>query len=92
MKEKESDSHFLDDVELEISVILGAKQLPLKEVLKLKTGSVVELDNLVTEPVDIVANGVVIAKGELVEVDNNFGVKIITVLPQVKSVIGESQA
>jgi flagellar motor switch protein FliN/FliY len=90
MSEKHSsDLPFLDDVELEISVVLGAKQLPLKDILHFKTGSVVELDNVVTEPVEIVANGIVIAKGELVEVENNFGVKITQVLPQAKKVIDQ---
>ena len=88
-EKKPSDLPFLEDVELEISVVLGAKQLPLKDILLLKTGSVVELDNLVTEPVEIIANGVVIAKGELVEVENNFGVKITQVSPQAKKVIDQ---
>ena len=74
-----SDSRTFDlllDVELPVSVSFGHAQLPLKDVLKLTTGSIVELSRAVVEPVDIVVNNCVIAKGEVVVVEGNFGVRI----------------
>lgn len=62
------------DVELPVSVSFGRAQLPLKDVLKLSTGSIIELDRAVAEPVDIVVNNCVIARGEVVVVEGNFGV------------------
>jgi flagellar motor switch protein FliN/FliY len=64
------------DVELPISVSFGRAQLQLKDVIKLTTGSIVELNRSVSEPVDIIVNNCVIARGEVVVVEGNFGVRI----------------
>jgi flagellar motor switch protein FliN len=64
------------DVELPISVSFGRAQLPLKDVIKLTTGSIVELNRSVSEPVDIIVNNCTIARGEVVVVEGNFGVRI----------------
>lgn len=64
------------DVELPVSVSFGRAHVPLKEVLKLTTGSIVELNRAVVEPVDIIVNNCVIARGEVVVVEGNFGVRI----------------
>jgi flagellar motor switch protein FliN/FliY len=64
------------DVALPISVSFGRKSLPIREVLKLNTGSIVELDRMVSEPVDVIVNDCVIARGEVVVVDGNYGVRI----------------
>jgi flagellar motor switch protein FliN/FliY len=64
------------DVELPVSVSFGHALVPLKDVLKLTTGSIVELSRAVVEPVDIVVNNCIIAKGEVVVVEGNFGVRI----------------
>lgn len=64
------------DVEMPVSVSFGRAQLPLKDVIKLTTGSIVELSRSVSEPVDIIVNNCVIARGEVVVVDGNFGVRI----------------
>lgn len=66
----------LKDVELDISVELGRKELPLGEVLHLVRGSIIELDKLAGEPVEIYANGHRIAEGEVVVIDEHFGVRI----------------
>jgi len=66
----------LFDVELPVSVSFGHAHLPLKDVLKLNTGSIVELDRGIAEPVDIVINNCVIARGEVVVMDGNYGVRI----------------
>ena len=68
------------DVELPVSVSFGRAQLPLKEVIKLTTGSIVELNRAVSEPVDVIVNNCVIARGEVVVVEGNFGVRIRQVI------------
>jgi flagellar motor switch protein FliN len=64
------------DVELPVSVSFGRAQLPLKDVIKLTTGSIVELNRTVAEPVEVIVNNCVIARGEVVVVEGNFGVRI----------------
>ncbi len=68
------------DVELPICVSFGRAHLPLKEVMKLTTGSIVELNRTISEPVDIIVNNCVIARGEVVVVEGNFGVRIQEVI------------
>ena len=67
------------DVPLKVSVVLGKARRPIKEVLGLTPGSIVELDKLAEEPVDILINGTPIAKGEVVVVNENFGIKISSI-------------
>jgi flagellar motor switch protein FliN/FliY len=67
------------DVELPVSVSFGHSEMPLKDVLKLGTGSVIELDKSVNDPVVIIVNHKPIAKGEVVVVDGNYGVRILEV-------------
>jgi flagellar motor switch protein FliN/FliY len=64
------------DVELPVSISFGQSALPLKDVLKLTTGSVVELNRQPEEPVDIIVNDHVIARGEVVVVEGNYAVRI----------------
>lgn len=68
------------DVELPVSVSFGRAQVPLKDVLKLTTGSIVELNRSIAEPVEVIANNCVIARGEVVVVEGNFGVRIQQVI------------
>lgn len=68
----------LMDVELEVSVRIGSKIMLLKDIVKLDLGDVIELDQLVNNPLDILVNGVKIADGEAVVVGGNFAVKIKT--------------
>ncbi|MEO8025604.1 MAG: flagellar motor switch protein FliN [Bryobacteraceae bacterium] len=70
----------LFDVELPVSVSFGRAQLPLKDVIKLTTGSIVELNRAITEPVEIIVNNCVIARGDVVVVEGNFGVRIQQVI------------
>ncbi len=69
------------DVELNVSLRFGQRQLPLREVLELSSGSVVELDRMVDEPVELLLDGRVIARGEAVIVDGNYGLRV-TEIPQ----------
>jgi flagellar motor switch protein FliN/FliY len=66
----------LKDVEMDVSVELGKIELPLGKVLQLSKGSVIELEKLAGEPVDILVNGHRIAHGEVVVIDEHFGVRI----------------
>ena len=64
------------DVELQVSISFGQTLLPLRDVLKLTTGTVVELNRLPEEPVDIIVNDCVVARGEVVVVEGNYAVRI----------------
>ena len=66
----------LSDVELEVTVELGRRRIPLSDVLRLTTGSVIELEKLVGQPLDVYANGRLIAEGEAVVIDEQFGIRI----------------
>jgi len=69
------------DVELNVSLRFGQRQMPLREVLELASGSVIELDRLVDEPVELLLDGKLIARGEAVVVDGNYGLRV-TEIPQ----------
>lgn len=66
----------LMDVDLPISIELGRTKMPIADILALGPGSVVELNKLAGEPVDLLVNQKVVAKGEVVVVDENFGLRI----------------
>ena len=70
----------LYDVPLEITVELGRSKLKLKEIMDLNIGSIIELDKLTGEHIDILVNGKVIAKGEVVVVSESFGVRITEII------------
>lgn len=70
----------LKDIIMTVSVRLGEAQMPLRQVLELAPGSVVELDRLVGEPVSVLVNGHPFATGEVVAIDDTFGVRIIEIL------------
>jgi flagellar motor switch protein FliN len=67
------------DVELNVTLRFGQRQLTLREVLELTTGSVVELDRQIEEPVELLLDGKVIARGEAVVIDGNYGVRVLEV-------------
>ncbi|MDR3563794.1 MAG: flagellar motor switch phosphatase FliY [Negativicutes bacterium] len=71
------------DVPLQVTVELGRTRKLIREILELGPGSVVELDKLAGEPVDILANGKLIAKGEVVVIDENFGVRVTEIIGQL---------
>ncbi|OFI06513.1 flagellar motor switch protein FliN [Clostridium acetireducens DSM 10703] len=74
------------DVPLEISVVLGRTKRNIKEILNFGTGSLIELDKLAEEPVEILVNGKKVAYGEVVVVDENFGVRITSIVTQEERV------
>ncbi len=67
-------------VELDLSVSFGTTHLNLQEVLKLASGSIVELNRSVAEPVDVLVNNCVIARGEVVVVDGNYGIRVTEIV------------
>jgi flagellar motor switch protein FliN/FliY len=68
------------DVELPVSVSFGRAHVPLRDVLKLTTGSIIELNRSISEPVEVIVNNCVIARGEVVVIEGNFGVRIQQVI------------
>ncbi len=75
------------DVPLDISVELGRTKKLIKEILEFGPGSVLELDRLAGEPVDIIVNGKFIAKGEVVVIDESFGVRITDIVSPNKRIV-----
>lgn len=71
------------DVPLQISAVLGKTVMPLREVVSLQSGTVFELDKLSAEPIDLYVNNILIARGEVVVVDDKYAVKISELNPQV---------
>lgn len=76
------------DVELNMSLRFGQRQLPLRDVLELASGSVIELDRLVDDPVELLLDGKVIARGEAVIVDGNYGLRVTEVPQPIATQLG----
>lgn len=70
------------DVPLQVTVELGRTKRSVQEILSLSSGSIIELDKLAGEPVDILVNNKLIAKGEVVVIDENFGVRVTDIISQ----------
>ncbi|HAG11570.1 MAG TPA: flagellar motor switch phosphatase FliY [Desulfotomaculum sp.] len=68
------------DIPLKVTVVLGTAKRPIKDVLSITPGSIVELASLVDEPVEVLVNETLVAKGEVVVVDENFGVRITNII------------
>ncbi|HMR64072.1 MAG TPA: flagellar motor switch protein FliN [Anaerolineae bacterium] len=73
-------------VNMRVTVELGRTRMSVEEVLRLGPGSVIELDKLAGEPVDVLVNERLIARGEVVVLDDRFGVRITDVLPPVQRI------
>lgn len=76
--------NILLDVKLQLSVELGKTELPIKKVLELTKGSIVTLNKAAGEPVELYANGKLIAYGEVVVIEDNFGLRITHITDPVK--------
>ena len=68
------------DVQVKVRAVLGRARMPIGQLLRLKTGTVVELDRRVGEPVDIYVNDRLIARGEVVMIDNSLGVTLTEII------------
>ena len=83
-KSESNNLNMLLDIPLQVTVELGRTKRSVKEILEMSSGSIIELDKLAGEPVDILVNNRHIAKGEVVVIDENFGVRITDILSQVE--------
>jgi flagellar motor switch protein FliN/FliY len=77
-----SDISLLLDIEMTMTVELGRTTRLVKDILGLGEGSIIELDKLAGEPVDLLVNGKLIARGEVVVIDENFGVRVTDIVSQ----------
>jgi flagellar motor switch protein FliN/FliY len=80
MANNDKNLDLLLDVELEVSVRFGRRQMQLKDVLDLSSGAMVELDRRVRDPIELLLGGRVVARGEAVIVDGNYGIRITEIL------------
>lgn len=78
--EKQHDINLILDVPVVMSVELGRTKLTIQELLNLTQGSIIALDGLADEPLDILINGYLIAQGEVVVVGDNYGVRITDII------------
>ncbi|MFT0531447.1 flagellar motor switch protein FliN [Castellaniella hirudinis] len=76
----DSDIGMIRDIPVQLSVELGRTRLTIKNILQLGQGSVVELDGLAGEPMDIYVNGYLIAQGEVVVVDEKYGIRVTDII------------
>ena len=72
------------DMPLEVSVILGSRKIDIKSLLEVSPGSLIELQKKLGEPVEIYTNGKLLARGEIVSIDENFGVRITEIVKPVE--------
>ena len=84
VKTSENKIDMLLEVELDVTIELGRKKMSIQEVLQLGKGSVIELTKLAGEPVDIYVNQKPLAKGEVVVVDENFAIRITTLVEKAE--------
>jgi flagellar motor switch protein FliN len=75
----------LDDMDVEVSIELGRHTLTLDDALTLRQHSLIELDKVVGEPVDVLLNGKLFARGEVVTVSENFGVRLTEVIGETNT-------
>jgi flagellar motor switch protein FliN/FliY len=79
------------DVQMSVTVELGRTKMYIKDILGLGEGSIIELDKLAGEPVDLLVNGKLIAKGEVVVIDENFGVRVTDIVSPTDRIKTESK-
>ncbi len=79
-----SNMDLLLDIILKVDVELGRSSMAVREILTLGPGSVVELDRMAGEPVDVSINGTLVARGEVVVVDEKFGVRVTEIVTPAK--------
>jgi len=74
------DLDLILDIPVQLTVELGRTRIPIKHILQLAQGSVIELDALAGEPMDVLVNGCLIAQGEVVVVNEKFGIRLIDIV------------
>jgi flagellar motor switch protein FliN/FliY len=79
-----SSTALLSNVELEVCVRIGTNQLPLREILALEPGTTISMVEPVSDPVELMVGGKVIARGELLSVDDSYGFEVVEVLSPIE--------
>ncbi len=77
---------FILDIPLKVSVELGRAKVVIKDLLQLAQGSVIELDKLAGEPLEVLVNGKVVARGEVVVVNEKFGIRLTDIISPVERI------
>jgi len=80
LNETQNDIDFILDIPVQLTVELGRTKIAIKNLLQLAQGSVVELDGLAGEPMDVLVNGCLIAQGEVVVVNDKFGIRLTDII------------
>ena len=75
-----NDLNMILDIPVQLTVELGRTRIPIKHILQLAQGSVVELDAMAGEPMDVLVNGYLIAQGEVVVVNDKFGIRLTDIV------------
>ncbi|MDA8088469.1 MAG: flagellar motor switch protein FliN [Nitrospiraceae bacterium] len=83
---KDKDIDFLLDIPLEVTVELGNTRMLIRDLLQLGQGSVVELDKLAGEPLEVLVNGKLVARGEVVVINEKFGVRLTDIISPVERI------
>jgi flagellar motor switch protein FliN/FliY len=78
--ENPANRNLVLDIPFSLTIELGSCQLPMREVLQLSVGSVVELEKAANAPVELSVNGKLIARGEVVVIEDHYGVKIVEII------------
>ena len=76
----------LENIDVKLTVEVGSTELKIRELLRLNEGSVIELDRLAGDPLDILINGTMIAKGEVVMVGERFGIRFVEIVDPQKRI------
>ena len=82
LKHAQNDINLILDIPVQLTVELGRTKIAIKNLLQLAQGSVVELDGLAGEPMDVLVNGCLIAQGEVVVVNDKFGIRLTDIITQ----------
>lgn len=85
-KLKVQNLDFILDIPLKVSVELGRTQIMVKDLLQLGQGSVLELDKLAGEPLEILVNGKLVARGEVVVVNEKFGIRLTDIISPIERI------
>ncbi len=80
LTDTQNDIDFILDIPVQLTVELGRTKIPIKNLLQLAQGSVVELDGMAGEPMDVLVNGCLIAQGEVVVVNDKFGIRLTDII------------
>jgi len=83
-QEQSKNLDLLMNVPLKVTAELGTAKMLVQDILKLGTGSIVELDRLAGGPVDLLVNDKLVARGEVVAIDENFGVRVTELIDRVQ--------